>query len=124
MELFKLKYENVEFTYYDPKTQQLYHHVTTRLKHITNGDYSQYMENPVGHAVIKLGRKMITVQAAVIAESFTKQESDIKMLNHIWGSLDTKTFTNTRSIPAAIARLKKQGINVHSHNSEIERCVA
>jgi hypothetical protein len=126
MELFQKKYENVEFTYYEPKSGQLYYQVSTRLKHITNGDFSQYMANPTNKKVKKLGLTMVTVEAKVIDESFTKVESDIKMLNYIWSNLDFKTFTNTKSIPAAIARLKGVGIDVEQHNAQVktaEECV-
>jgi hypothetical protein len=126
MELFQKKYENVEFTYYEPNGGQLYYQVSTRLKHITNGDFSQYMADPANKQVKKLGKTMVTVSARVIDESFTKVESDIKMLNFIWSNVDHKTFTNTKSIPAAIARLKNVGINVEQHNAQVktaEECI-
>ena len=116
--MFKAKYENCEFTYYEPVTGTLYYDVSSRLKHITNGDYSQYRDNPAGKTVNRLGMDMITIDVKILDESFTKIESDIKMLNHVH-SLPNRNWTNTTGLAQAVSRLKKAGMTVEFHNETL-----
>jgi ethanolamine ammonia-lyase large subunit len=123
------KYENVQFTYYIPSEDEVQFHITSRLKHITNGYYNKYMSNPLGESRTKDNKKMITIDCQVVDESYTKVESDIKMLNYIIEHQETKKFTQanfSHSVPMAVKRLKEAGIDVTEYNHKVksaEECV-
>ncbi len=121
MEKLLKRYENVEFTYYEPSTGRVMFHIVSRLKHITNATYSQYMEDPIGAVRIKSGLKLITISYRTVDESFTKVESDLNMLNYIVQNQDKKEFTPaifSYSMPMAIKRLKDVGIDVFEFNKK------
>jgi hypothetical protein len=116
--MFEAKYENVEITFYSPETEELYYTVSSRLKYITNGDYNRYRKDPSGQRVTKLGLELVTIDSKVIDESYTKIESDIKMLNYMSERSD-RNWANSKSIKQALARLAKAGITPEFHNETL-----
>ena len=118
--MFKKKYRNLEFTYYDINSGEIVHSVNTRLIHITNGNYNQLVRSPNGETVKKHGRTLKIIDMKVLDEHFTKVESDMAFLNRIW-STTGRTYLNTNSVKNTVTRLAKSGITVVKHNQEIER---
>jgi hypothetical protein len=117
--MYNKKYQNIETTYWEPITGRVVYYLNSRLIHVTNGDYSQYLKDPVGQVVKKSGRSLITISVKVLEEHYTKTESDIHFLNHIEQNSD-KEWVNTASVSNAIARLKQSGITESQHNSTIK----
>jgi hypothetical protein len=118
--MFKKKYRNLEFTYYDINSGEIVHSLNTRLIHITNGDYNQLVRSPVGETVNKQGRTLKIIDMKTVDEHFTKIESDMAFLNRIWYAND-RTYLNTNSVKNTVTRLAKSGVTVEKHNREIER---
>ena len=128
MKTFNKKYSNIEYTLYEPKTGQVYYDVSSRLKFISNGDWNQVMQDPLGKEIVKKQGvwgntpktfKLIAVN--VISESFTKVESDMKLVNHLIENAEKKMFTSSVKIDLAIARLKKVGVEIDEYNSSTHR---
>ena len=128
MQTFNKKYENIEYTYYEPATGKVYFDISSRLKYISNGDWNKVMRDPLGTEIVKQRGvwgnsektfKLIAVN--VIDESFTKVESDMKMINYISDNSEQKTFMSSVRIDHAISRLKKVGVELQDYNSKTHR---